>query len=141
MGVCYYVRSGTDEFTDHGFLAISTGVDKKRTGEVVEALIEECKKLKTDLVSDEELNRSKEHILGHLYMGLETSDSLAEFYLEQEITTKKLKLPQEVEKEVRRVTAKDVQKIAKEIFRNNNLNLAIVGEVKDKERIKRALSV
>ena len=141
MGVCYYVRSGMDEFTDHGFIAISTGVDKKRTEEVVKVLVDECKKLKEELVSDEEIKKAKEYIIGNLYLGLETSDSLAEFYLDQEVTTGKMRLPKEVEESIRKITAKDIQKVAKEVFQNKNLNLAIVGEVKDKTSIKRALSI
>jgi predicted Zn-dependent peptidase len=141
MGVCYYVKSGMDEFTDHGYIAIATGVDKKRSEEVVKVLIEECKKLKEEPVSEEEISKAKEIIIGNMYLELETSDSLAEFYLEQEITTGKMKLPQDIEKEIRKVTAKDIQKVAKEIFQNKNLNLAIVGQIQDKKTIKRTLSI
>jgi predicted Zn-dependent peptidase len=141
MGVCYYVRGEADPYTDHGYFAISTGVDKKRTEEVIKVLLEEVKKLSNELVSDEELNKAKEYLIGNLYLNLETSDSQAEFYALQEVVTGKIKNPQDIEKEIRKVTAKDVQKIAKEIFQNKNLNLAIVGEVKNKQAIKKALSI
>ena len=57
MGVGYYVRAYNDAYTDHGFFQISAGVDNKRITEVVEAVLQECKKLKKELVSSEELEK------------------------------------------------------------------------------------
>jgi predicted Zn-dependent peptidase len=141
MGVCYYVRASIDASKDHGYLAIMTGVDKKRTKEVVEVILQECKLLIDNPVSDEELNKAKEYIIGNLYLNLETSDSLAEFYAEQEISRGKMEIPKELEKEIRKVTANDVQKIAKDVFQNNKMNLAVVGNIQDKNVIKRTLSI
>ncbi len=141
MGACYYVRAGHDEYTDHGTLAISTGINVSRTKEVVKVLLDECGKLSRIPVSDKELEKAKEHNIGHLYMNLETTDSLAEFYAGQEVSAGKLKKPQELEKEIRKVTAKDVMKVAKDIFRNNKLNLAIVGSISHPKAIKKVLSL
>ena len=140
MGACYYVRAGHDQYTDHGILTISTGINVSRAKEVTEVLLEECGKLSKILVSREELERAKEHNIGHLYMDLETTDSLAEFYAGQEVNTGKLKKPQELEKAIRKVTAKDIMKVAKDVFRNDKLNLAIVGDISDPKVIKKALS-
>lgn len=140
MGACYYVRASHDEYTDHGIFAVSTGINKSRTKEVVRVLLEECSKLIEDPVSDKELRKAKEHNIGHLYMNLETTDSLAEFYAGQEVSAGKLKNPQELEKEIRKVTAKDIMKVAKDVFRNNKLNLAIVGNILNYKTIKKALS-
>ncbi|OHA89802.1 MAG: hypothetical protein A3C70_00920 [Candidatus Zambryskibacteria bacterium RIFCSPHIGHO2_02_FULL_43_14] len=141
MGACYYVRAGHDEYTDHGTFTISTGVNVSRIKEVLKVLLEECDKLTKVLVSDKELQKSKEHNIGHLYMGLETTDSLAEFYAGQEVSTGKLKKPQELEKEIRKVTAKDVMRVAKDVFKDEKLNLAIVGDVPNHKTIKKILSL
>lgn len=140
MGACYYVRAEHDESTDHGVFAISVGINVSRTKEVTKVLIEECGKLSKVLVSNEELQKAKEHYVGHLYLGLETTDSMAEFYANQEVTTGKPKDPQKLEKAIREVTAKDVMKVAKDIFRENNLNLAIVGNIVDQRGVKKVLS-
>ena len=140
MGACYYVRAEHDEGTDHGVFAISVGVNVSRIEEVVKVLLAECDKLSRIPVSDEELQKAKEHHVGHLYLNLETTDAIAEFYAAQEITTGKLKTPQELEKIIRKVTAKDIMEVAKDIFRNDKLNLAVVGNVVDQRAIKRALS-
>lgn len=141
MGVCYYVRAEHNSFTDHGMFAISTGVNVTRTVEAVKAILSECGKLSEILVSDGELEKAKEHYIGHLYMDLETTDSIAEFYADQEVSRGKLKNPLEIEKEIRKVTAKDILNVATDIFRNNNLNLAIVGKISNEKTLKAALSL
>jgi len=140
MGACYYVRAEHDGGTDHGVFAISVGVNTARTKEVVEVILEECRKLSKTFVSNDELQKAKEHYVGHLYLGLETTDSVAEFYAVQEIIAGKLKNPQELEKNIRKVTAKDVMRVAKDIFRDDKLNLAIVGSIMDKKALKKVLS-
>ena len=112
-----------------------------RTKEVTEVLLEECNKLSKVLVSSEELQKAKEHNIGNLYLDLETTDSIAEFYANQEVTSGKPKNPQELEKAIREVTAKDIMKVAKDIFRDDKLNLAIVGNVADQSGVKKILSL
>ncbi len=141
MGACYYVRASHDQYTDHGLFTVSTGINASRAEEVIGAILGECKKLASIPVSEEELNKAKEHFVGHLYMGLETTDAVAEFYTDQEVATGKLKKPNEVEKMVRQVSAKDVLRVAKKFFKESGLNLAIVGDVADEKKISGALSL
>lgn len=141
MGACYYVHAGHNEYTDHGFFAIWTGINVLRIKEVVKVLLDECKKLGKVLVAETELQKAKEHYIGNLYMDIETTDSTAEFYASQEVTTGKLKTPKEIEKKIRDVTAKDIMQVAKEIFKDNKLNLAIVGDVNNESEVKKALSL
>ncbi|MEX2014066.1 MAG: pitrilysin family protein [Parcubacteria group bacterium] len=141
MGACYYVRANHEEYTDHGVFSIATGINVSRTEEVVRALLRECRKLSNIKVSDEELQKAKEHNIGHLYLDLETTDSIAEFYAEQEVVTGKPKNPEEQEKAIRKVTAEEVRKVARDIFRNEKLNLAIVGNVIDEAAVKRVLTL
>lgn len=141
MGACYYVRALSYQYTDHGAFAISTGINNKRAEEVLKVLISECKKLTRTLISEAELEKAKEHKIGHLYMDLETTDSLARFYGDQEITVGRSKTPQQVEKEIRKVSARDVMKVAQDIFKDRNLNLAIVGDIKDTTKLRKALSL
>jgi predicted Zn-dependent peptidase len=141
MGACYYVKARAQELTDHGVLAISTGIEAKRAEEVLKAILDEVRRICREPVAPEELAKAKEHAIGHLYMGLETTDSLSWFYAEQEVVTGKPKTPQEVEKAIRKLTAKDVMKVAQEIFSNPGLNLAIVGDIKNPEALKKALKI
>lgn len=133
MGVCYYVSSNNDSFTDHGLLEISAGVDNKRVKEVLKAVLEEVKKLKTELVSEKELNKVKEYLISSMFLGLESSDSLAEFYGIQDILNKPISNPKEKAKKVKEISARDIKRVANKIFTSNKLNLAIVGNISKKQ--------
>ena len=47
--------------------------------------------------------------------------------------------PKEKEKLVRAVTAEDIRKMARKIFTEKNLNLALIGPFKDGEKLKELL--
>lgn len=141
MGAGYYVRSYCDPYTDHGYLEISAGVDNKRFEEVLKVCLEECKKLTTELVSAEELARVKEFIIGNTKLSLESTDDIANFFGAQELLQKKVETLEEKITNIRQVSAKDIQKIAREIFTNDNLYLALIGpfETTDSARFKKLL--
>lgn len=141
LGICYYVRTGNDTFTDHGSLCVSAGVDSTRVEEGIVAILGELKKIRDEKIPENELRKAKDYLIGNLYLGLESSDSLADFYGFQEILREEIKSPKEMEKEIEKVTAQEIQKVAKEIIQNKKLNLAIVGKYKDEERFRKILSV
>lgn len=139
MGVGYYVRAYNDAFTDHGFFQISAGVDNKRIEEVLEAVLSECKKLKDFEVSKEELNKVKECLIGNMKLSLESTDDIANFYGGQELLKREMKGIEEKAKEIRKVTAKQIQALTKNIFKNNKLNLALIGPFQDKAKFSKIL--
>jgi len=141
MGVGYYVRSENDEYTDHGYFAVSVGADKGRVPEVISAILQEFRKLKTDIISEAELVKVKDYYIGTMHLGLESSDEIGGFYVAQEVVNGKMETPEEIEKKILSVTADDIKKVAEEIFRDKNLNLAIIGDLKDDEKIRSILKI
>ncbi len=139
MGVGYYVRAYNDAYTDHGFFQISAGVNNKRIEEVVSVVLLECKKLRDEQVSREELNKVKECLIGNMKLSLESSDDIANFYGSQELLKKEIKNAEEKIKEIRKVTMGQIQSLAQEIFQNKNLNLALIGPFKEKTKFARIL--
>lgn len=136
MGAAYYVYASSDLYSDHGYFSVSAGVDNNRIEPVIRAILGELKKISSDYVPEEELQKVKDHLTGNLAIGLETSNALAGFYGGQEITLKKVLTPQEIMKKIQSVTAKQIKEVAQEIFQNNKLNLAVLGPFKDKEKFE-----
>jgi predicted Zn-dependent peptidase len=139
LGICYYVRSGINDLSDHGNFIVSAGVDKSRLSEAVTGILGEIKKMSEVLVPDSELRKTKDYLIGRMYLGLESSDSLAGFYGFQEIMREEIKTPKELEKEIESITAKDIQTLAKQIFVDKHLNMAIVGNVKETKPLQKLL--
>ena len=139
LGICYYVRSGINDLSDHGNFIVSAGVDRSRLNIAVQGILGEIKKMMDHKIPLEELKKAKDYLVGKMYLHLESSDSLASFYGFQEIMREKIKTPKEIEKEIEKVTAGGIQKLAKQIFVDKNLNMAIVGRVKDKTSLNKTL--
>lgn len=141
MGVCYYVSASNDPLTDHGIFLVNAGVDNKRVKEVVTVILGELGKLKTELVSDKELNKVKQNLIGTMYLGLESSNALAKFYGFQEIMNQEIKTPEQIKAEIMSVTAEEIRQLAGEIFVEKNLNLAVVGRFEDKKEFEDILKL
>ena len=133
LGICYYVNSSQSSFTDHGYLSIKAGVDNTRVKIAIENIMLEINKLKNELISKQELKKAKDFISGGTALGLETSDSRADYVAFQELLKKEIKTPEEKLKEINKVSSKQIKDLANEIFIEKTLNLAIVGPFKDEK--------
>lgn len=141
MGVGYYVRASDDAYVDHGHFSVSTGVSNDRVPEVITAILNEFKKITTEEVSKEELKKVKDFITGNVMLGLESSDSIAEYYGIQEILGKPIKTPQQFVQEINAVTVREIKSLAKKIFKDEKLNLALIGPFKDDAVFKKILTL
>tara|TARA_B100001741_G_C16515640_1_gene582081 strand:- start:194 stop:1462 length:1269 start_codon:yes stop_codon:yes gene_type:complete len=140
LGICYYVRAGFDASTDHGVFMISAGVNNARFEEALTAIAGLITEIKEEKVTEKELTKAKEYLLGSTALSLESSDAWAQFYAFQEILEGKIKTLPDIIKEIKKVTADDIQKMAKEIFTPENTNLAVVGNVTKTKKIENILN-
>lgn len=131
LGAAYYVRSGVDLYTDHGYIAAGAGVEHSKLKLVIKTIVEEFVRLAKEPVSEKELARAKSHLSGNLLLGLETSDALATYYGSQEILKKSVITPDEILKEIEAVSTEQIQALAQELFKKDTLNLAMIGPHRD----------
>lgn len=141
LGICYYVRCDNDNSIDYGDFNISIGTGNKRAVEAIEVLIKELKRLRDEEVSPEELKRIQNSTLGRLAIRMESTSFLANIYGTQELMHLDIETPAEYIKKIKAVTASDIQKVMKQIIKNDGLNLAIVGPHRDTKKFQKALKV
>jgi len=139
LGAAYYVHSSPDLSTDHGVLDIVAGVDHRKIKEVLQAILAECVRFSREPVPEKELQKSKDHLSGSLLLDLETSDQLASYYGSQEIVEKKIITPDELIAKIRAVTAEEIGKVAGDIFKDEKLNMALIGPFGDGEGFEELL--
>jgi len=140
LGAAYYVRTYNNSDTDTGSLVTLAGVDNNKIEKVIETVLREYKKLCKVKVSDKELKKAKDYIKGKMVLGLESSDAQASFYGSQELLKNEILTIDELFKKIEKVKASDIMRVAKDIFKDEKLNLAIIGPYKDKEQFKKILS-
>ncbi|MEK7609273.1 MAG: pitrilysin family protein, partial [Patescibacteria group bacterium] len=139
LGLGYYIRAASALSSDHGYFEVSSGVDTKRIHEAVEAIMEELRKARRDGVTEKELQKAKDFIKGGTLISLESSDEVASFFGLQEVLTRDILTVEQKFSMMDKVTSDDVKKVAEDIFQNKNLNLAVIGPLKDKEGFEKVL--
>ena len=139
LGAAYYVNAGADLFTDHGFFAVSAGVEHSKLNIVIGAILEELRKIAEKFLTEEELKRSKDHLVGRFILSLESSDEIAMFYGGQEVLKHEVLSPEEAINKIKEVTVSEVVGVAKDIFDNQRLNLALIGPYENKAEFQNLL--
>ena len=133
-GLAYYVRCSSDHFDDAGYLAVNAGIRNDKVLEAIKIISKEFTKIKTTGITDKELKIAKENIKAHMVMGLESSDNIAEAVAMHEL---QLKESFDVEKELAefdKITKKDIQDFMNKYCLEDQLNLALIGNFKQKDQ-------
>ena len=133
MGATYDISTDQDNFTDHGIIATSAGIEISKLEKVLLAVLDEHKAIAQKGVNKEELVKAKEHLKGRLTLSLETSNAIAGFLGSQEILLKKILSPKDIFRKINAVSQKQIQDVARKFFVPRNLNLAVLGPYRSKK--------
>ena len=138
-GLAYYIHTSPENYKDVGYFAAQTGVNNEKCFDAVKLIIDEYRKLKEEKVSIEEIKRAKDYLKGQTVIALESSSAVANFFASQEIDNNKLLTPEEKFAKIDAVTSDDIQRVARDIFVDDKLNLALIGPFKNKKMFEKIL--
>jgi predicted Zn-dependent peptidase len=130
-GLVYSVYGYFRPYADVGQGVVYAGTDLERVEETIGAIVEELRKLRDELVPEEEHERTKTLRKGRPLMGLEDSRSVAGWIGSQEATYGEIKTPEEVMEKIDAVSREEVFALARELFRSDRLSLALIGPYDD----------
>ncbi|HZZ66245.1 MAG TPA: pitrilysin family protein [Candidatus Baltobacteraceae bacterium] len=128
-GLVYTVYSFQAAYRGAGLFAVYAGTSPQNVGECVSVIGEAFANLRDYRVAESELRLAKEHIKGSLTLSLESTSSRmirlgrSEFSLGRQLTT------EEIEERVEAVTGEEVQTLAQELLRDEQLGLCVLGPV------------
>jgi predicted Zn-dependent peptidase len=150
-GLAYYVRTEIEPYTDSGYLTSRAGVPVAKVEEAIKVILDEYSKLKKELVSKSELQRVKDMIRGKITIQLEASDDVANWYSRQavmDLTQARegmraagIDTPEQFFREIAKVTPAEIRAVAREIFVQEKLNLAVIGPFKDGHSFEKLLKL
>lgn len=138
-GLAYYVRTVFEDYLDNGYLMTQAGVDIGKIDEAIKVILNEYGRIACKKVANDELKKGKEILKGRLILALEDSQNVAERYALQMLLENKIRDPQETIAEIDKITTQDLQRVAKDIFYQKSLNLAVIGPHDDEERFLKLL--
>ena len=138
-GLTYSISSYVNYLYDTGSIGVSAGVDPRRIEAALEAILGELDRLRREPVPAEELKKAQEFMKGRLLLQMEDSLAVVSWLGRQEILEDRVLTIDEVLAAVDAVTAEDIQRVACERFREESLNLAVVGPFQEEERVRSLL--
>lgn len=134
LGLVYDVYTMSESRKNDGYLVSYTGADKKNVRKTVKEIIKEYEKFKYQEVEAQELEDAKSFLLNKKKILFESSDFIALDLAKRIIFKKKAMTTKDYQKEINKVTSQDIMRVANEIFVNENLCLAIIGDVTKRDR-------
>ena len=126
-GLAYSVHALVEKYPDTGYLAVQAGIEHGKLEKTISTILAEFKKIKTQKVPKAELDKAKAYIRGTMTLAMETSDHVAENAATSVINLGRVRPLEEVLKGVDKVTADDIQRVSRDLFHMEVLNLAVIG--------------
>lgn len=140
-GLAYSIRTSIERYDETGYIGTYAGVDPKRIDEAIKVVLSEHYKLASGVspITSRELSKAKEYLKGHLALSLEDTRNVNHFIAEQELFLRKIETPETVFKKVDEVQIGDVLHEAKNLFKKENLNLALIGPYRDPQHFEKLI--
>jgi predicted Zn-dependent peptidase len=127
-GLAYSISSGVTSYSDAGCLGVYAGTSRESVDEVVRLTVEELKRLKSERVTAEELQRAKDHLRGSLMLALENTGSRMSHLARQEIYFGRQLGVDQMLDAIQAVSSDDVERIAAELF-SGGLAMSVLGNL------------
>ena len=129
QGLAYSIYSDLNPYRDTGCLAVYAGTSLASASKVVQSVVSEFHKLKTEPVPEEELSRSKAQLKGSLMLSLESSTARMSNLARQEMYFDRFYDLDELIQRIESVTAEDLTNLANEFFRTESVAVTALGNL------------
>ena len=128
-GLAYAVYSGVNAYTDAGYLSVYAATSPDQLSDVIKLSVEEFHRIRSEPVSDAELQRAKDQLKVSIMLSLESTSARMSNLARQEIFFGRQFTLDEILERINRVTTSDVQRVAGEIFGSDELAITAVGQL------------
>lgn len=135
-GLVYSVYSFANSYSDNGLFGIYAGTGNDELKELTPAICSEIRKVRTDLVTEKELERAKVQIKAGILMSLESSSAVSEMQARHLMVYGEILPISYFVEQIENVTANQIRDLANDIF-SSNLSYAAVGSISNLENYEK----
>ncbi len=135
-GLAYAIYSYNAALKNDGLYVVYAGTSKNTFRQVIDITIDEMGKIKKSGLTKEEIERSKEHIKGSLVLGLESTSSRMSWLARSQFLYGRVLTIDEIFEKIDKVSSDDIIKTANKYLKDEELTLAIIGDIKESEMPK-----
>ncbi|MCM8766482.1 MAG: insulinase family protein [Candidatus Omnitrophica bacterium] len=140
LGLAYEIRSFVRQYKDTGIFNISAGISPENLEKTMIEIMKELKEIKEKGVKQDELDRAKRFLISQILMGLEDNLEYMLWIGEQKLLKKEMETLKEIVKKIEKVKKNQVEQIARDLYRRENLYLAVISKNGDESRLKEIIS-
>lgn len=139
LGLAYSIYTTPSFFEDIGDFVVSAGVDTEKVPKALTIILRELRRLADKPPGPAELRRAREYLIGQADLGLENTESQMNWIGEQWLGYGRILNPDVIKRRLNKVTAAEVRAAARDVFRRDNVTLALVSPLKSDRRINECL--
>jgi predicted Zn-dependent peptidase len=138
-GLAYSIYSSLSFFDDTGDLVISAGLDSDNLPQTLKLVMRELRRLTAASPTAAELRRARDYVIGQLDLSLESTENQMMWLGEQLLGYGKIIFASEIKQRLGEVKATQIRSVARDFFRLERLNLALVSPLKNVSNFIRTL--
>ncbi len=127
----YGARSSFQSYRQSGKFLISTFTKNETVGEVIQIILDELKKLKSAGVSDWEITKAKNYIIGELSRNLQSPEKFVDYLTQIIFYQKEKELLKKYADKIKDTSKEKIQKAIKEYFPGKDVLIVVVGDPKE----------
>lgn len=127
-GLAYSIYSYVMSHSDAGTMVVYAGTKQDKLNEVIEIILGQMRKLKSEAVADAEMEFARGHLKGNLLLSLESTDNRMTKLAKNEIYFGRQVAIPEIIAGIEHVTPKDIMELGDELFRDDCLTLELLGK-------------
>lgn len=128
-GLVYAIYSDLNPYRDTGSLCVYAGTSSDRALQVIDLIMEEFRRLKTEPLQPDELRRAKDQLKGNLLLSLESSMSRMSNLARQQMYFERFFGLEEILAKVEDVTEEQVMAMATELFQPEKVAVTLLGRL------------
>ena len=140
LGLAYDVHSSLSQYLDCGSLVVYCGSEPSRSTKALRAIMGQLSGI-CEGFTERELDRAREYSKGRIMLRMEDTRSVVMWQGGQEMLLNRVSTIDDVVKAIDSVTLDDVNRVARDIVREDRLNLAIVGPFRSDRRFQKLLKL
>lgn len=133
-GLAYEIGTEIKRYKGTGAFIVNAGTEHSKARKVISLILKELKKARESSIPEKEIKRAKEYFRVQFSLALENTMDHMLWLGERVVASGRLPEKDRIIKEISSVSAQDLQRVAKDVFRAKNLNLAMIGPVRDREK-------
>ncbi|MGN6643383.1 MAG: M16 family metallopeptidase [Verrucomicrobiota bacterium] len=137
--LAYSIYSTPSLFHDVGDLVISAGLDSGNISKTLQLIVRELRRFTETLAPAAELRRARDYVIGQTDLGLESTDNQMNWVGEQFLSYGKILGANEIKAQLMKVSAAEIRSVARDFFRPERINLALVSPVKSADGFEKLL--